>query len=189
MADLKKTITSFGIDKVYIAKLIKDDETGFTYDSNLLRLEGVSELNATEQASEYQLEGDNGIVEVLSIVTGLDLSVNYGVFSFEQLAIMKGGELVETEDVGGEVTARKYITRNSDQGDYFGVIGVIENSNTKIIIPKVKAVTVEIPHSNLTHAVVAMAAKAIKRNSDGVISIRKQDASATAAAISDFDIL
>lgn len=184
---MEKKLINFGIDKLYIAKLTQDDELSYAYDS-LLRLEGVQDLKVTEIAEEYTLQGDNGTVDVVTKTTGFEVEIAHGVLTYDELKILKAGEVVETTDAtSGDVTGRKYITKSSDKGDFFGLIGVVESSNSKIVLAKVKAISVEIPYSNLTHSVVNIKAKALKRENDNVMRIMEQEGTLTAADITDFD--
>lgn len=179
---LEKRIINFGIDKVFIAKITADDELAATY-GGLVRLEGVQDLKITETSEEFELSGDNGTVDIISRNSGYEVEVSHGVLTLEELQLLQNGELIE--DVDGN---RKYVTKASDSGEYFGLIGVVENSNTKVILAKVKAISIEIPYSNLTHSVVNIKAKALKRNFDGVMRVLTQDTISKVAAITDFDV-
>jgi hypothetical protein len=182
-------LIQFGIDKVYIAVLTKDDATGATYDSTigLVRLEGVTDLKIKSQSKAYNLDGDNGTVDVRSITSGFDVECDYGILTLDQLHMLKAGTIVEKTDGTGNVISRKYVTKGSDQAQYFGLIGVVESSNTKIILTKVKATDVEIPNSNLSYAIVKLTASAVKRDFDGVMHMIQEDATLTPASLADFD--
>lgn len=184
--ELPKKILHFGMDEGYIAKLTEANDGTFTYDE-LVRVEGIQSLKATEVSNEYTLPGDNGTIDVRSQLEALEIEMTNGALTLENLKIMRNGTIVE-EKTGEDVTSRTYVTTVDDKPSYFGFIGVVKSSNSFIIIPKVKAINVDIPFANLSYAICTMKGKAIKRDKDGVMRLDKQLKEYRKPTIEDFKV-
>lgn len=192
MAGLQKKLINFGIDEAHVASQTQDDATGRAYDEvlGLIRLEGMQDLKITEVSSDYTLQGDNGTVDVRSITEGYEVELTYGAPTLEQAKIFKGAELVETKDVGNvNVIKRELKFKGSDSAGYLGLIGVVNSSGMKIVLPKLKVISIEIPYSNLTHSVFTVKAKALKSDFDKVVQklIQEDPADMTAPSLADFE--
>lgn len=192
MAGLQKKLINFGIDEVHVGALVEDSATARTYDNilGLLRLEGAQDLKITEVSSDYTLQGDNGTVDVRSITEGYEIELTYGAPTLEQAKLFKGATLVEQMDPveTTKVIKRTLTFKSTDQAGYLGLIGVVASSGIKVVLPKLKVISVEVPYSNLTHSVFTVKAKALKSDFDKVMQkmIQEDPAARTAPALTDF---
>lgn len=162
--------TFFGIRELHIAPIVSDDATGTTY-GELIRCQGIQDFSVSPQSSEYTLEGDDTLQAVETLLEGFQFSFSNGVVSLEQRQALEGGTITQT--LAGD---NVYVNNTSDAPQYFGVIGrVAGDANTKVILPKCKATSVEQSFAQKSFALLTVSGTAIKRESDGHLKLQYEN--------------
>lgn len=164
-----KDLIPFSLDSAWLAKLLQDNSTAVEYDEvlGLIQAKGISEIKCTPIQSEYSLEGDNGIVDVQTVLEGYDLEWTNGIMTFDEMKLLENGTVESILDTDGStIIGYRYVNKSSDKPNFFGVVGAVDSQNMKVAFPKCKVTSVEISFANKEYAVLSVKAKAIRRDND-----------------------
>ncbi|WP_027724622.1 major tail protein [Tuberibacillus calidus] len=183
-----KKLKPFGLRELWIAPIIKDDETGTEY-GELIRCEGVQELKMTPTVETYQLEGDDGIMDTQSQLLGYEIEFTNGVLTFDQLKTLEDGTVEEIYDEDGTtVIGQRYTTKSDSLPKPFGLIGkVVGKTNLKVACFNVTAEPVEVSFQGKEYCLASVKATAIRRESDGKIRTLIAEDTATPASLNDLE--
>lgn len=156
---------AFGVKDVKLFKMTADTEEEITYGAGV-DCPAIQKVGLKPIIEEFELLGDDGIVDTDAQLMGYEFSIENGKISLEALAIIEGGTTTSVPE-----TTETYTNKGSDKLGYFKLEAQITNTeegDVHIILPKCKATGgVEINFAGKEYAVVSFSGKAIPTaNSD-----------------------
>ncbi len=110
-----------GLEKLYYAKITKDDNTGLTFDSPTY-LAGVKEIKISPKVSTEKLYAENKLWEQATTLDDIEVSINIADLTNAELADLLG-HTIATE--GG------IYAKDSDEAPYIALLYKANKSNGK----------------------------------------------------------
>ncbi len=116
-----------GLEKLYYAKIIKDDETGLTFDKPIY-LPGVKEIKISPKANTEKLFAENKIWDQKTTLEDIELSVNIVDLTNAQQADLlgqtiatEGGVFATSDDIAPYI-ALLYKANKSNGKNKYGIL-------------------------------------------------------------------
>lgn len=165
---MSEQIKAFGLRDVKMAEIITDNETETTY-GEFVQAVGIKSFSCDPIIEEFELTGDDTILEADASLMGYEFSCENAVLTFEQLKILTGAVYEDImNELGEKIGEVSYSTRD-DRLPYFGLVGRVRKDGTlKRILYKCRATGgVSITYQEKDYALVTFSGKALARNSDG----------------------
>lgn len=116
-----------GLEKLYYAKVTKDDATGVTFETPKY-LEGVKEISVKPKQSVEKLYAENKIWEQSTSLDDIDVEVNVVSLTSAELADLLGhklaaeGGVIASADDEAPYVALLYVANKSRGGKRYGIL-------------------------------------------------------------------
>lgn len=110
-----------GLEKLYYAKITKDDNTGVTFGTPVY-LPGIKEIKVSPKVSTEKLYAENKLWEQSTSLDDIEVSINLADLTNAQLADLLGHKLAEEGGI---------IASDTDEAPYIALLYVANKSNGK----------------------------------------------------------
>jgi hypothetical protein len=182
----------FGLKGINILPLLTDNETGHTYETDLMQVHGAQEFSLSVLSESFELFGDDRILAKEAVMLGFEFEFKNALIDLRTLQALEGGTVADvmSTDATPVKIGESYENKSGDVNfPYFGLIArsLKDGKDWKVVLHKCTVEGIEFSMVNKDFAIASGKGTAIARDHDGMMrKILALDV-VQAPAITDFD--